>query len=104
MSVKTIVCIFVLLLHFQTHVQEGSQIANSVYSIVPDQLDDQREITCKAENPQVRGKSVEDTMILSVMCKQQYNIVYFYLKLYEHTWPHILLVGGDVIGLQLLKY
>jgi hypothetical protein len=40
-----------------------------VYSIVPDQLDDQREITCIAENPHIRGKAVEDTMQLSVMCK-----------------------------------
>ena len=44
-------------------------IANSVFSIVPEQVDDQREITCKAENPQIRGRAVEDTMLLSVMCK-----------------------------------
>jgi len=32
-------------------------------------MDDRRELTCKAENPKMKGKSVEDTIVLSVMCK-----------------------------------
>ena len=58
-----------LLLLFQTHYQESPAVTNSLIEYHPRRSDHGQRITCRAENPEMIGSAIEDSLDLSVMCK-----------------------------------
>ena len=70
LHIKLLVTFYNFWLLFQTTVNEnGESVTTSRIEFHPKASDHQKEITCRAENTNIRGSAIEDTQKLVVHCK-----------------------------------